>query len=109
MFKFRYFHQYCLGVVMLTALTSINATPIAANHHHAATKPAAEVTLPRVDINHADVATLSQVKGISAKRAQEIIAWRQQHGHFNSVDDLLKVKGFSSKRLKGTRNQLVAS
>ena len=45
-----------------------------------------------VNINSGTAKELRQVEGIGAKIAARIIAYRDQHGPFNSVDDLLQVK-----------------
>jgi competence protein ComEA len=45
---------------------------------------------PAVNINTADAAAITgaHIKGIGKKRAEAIVAYRQQHGPFKSVDDL---------------------
>lgn len=50
-----------------------------------------------LDINTATKAELVKVKGIGAKKAERIIAYREEHGKFASVDELEKVKGIGSK------------
>lgn len=52
-----------------------------------------------VNINTADAATLTDLKGIGPKKAQNIIAYRNEHGAFKSVDDLAQVKGIGEKSL----------
>ena len=52
-----------------------------------------------VDINHADAAQLMTLKGIGEKRAQVILAYRQQHGLFQTVNDLARVRGIGEKGL----------
>ncbi len=47
-----------------------------------------------VNINTADAATLSRVlNGIGPSKAQAIIDYRQQHGPFKSVEELVNVRG----------------
>jgi competence protein ComEA len=53
-----------------------------------------------IDINHADLKNLTHLKGIGQKRAAAIIRYRQQHGIFHSVNDLVQVKGFTPKRVQ---------
>ncbi|HEY3519422.1 MAG TPA: helix-hairpin-helix domain-containing protein [Rhodanobacteraceae bacterium] len=54
-----------------------------------------------VDINHADAATIaSSLDGIGLSKAQAIVAWRDSHGAFKSVDDLRQVKGIGDKTLQ---------
>ena len=44
-----------------------------------------------ININSADKETLIKIKGISKKKAQAIINYRNQNGLFKSLEDLLKV------------------
>jgi comEA protein len=50
--------------------------------------------MPVININSADIETLQRLHGIGPKRAQAIIEFRNTHGKFKSIDDLLLVKGF---------------
>lgn len=60
-----------------------------------------------VDINTADAATLATaIKGVGAARAEAIIAYREQHGPFATVDDLANVKGIGSKIVEANRDGL---
>lgn len=65
-----------------------------------------------VDINHASAKELMSLKGVGEKRAEAIIAYRQQHGLFKSVNELSAVKGFSEKKLasllKNNEGRMVA-
>ena len=54
-----------------------------------------------VDINHADAATIAgSLDGVGLSKAQAIVAWRDSHGAFKSVDDLRQVKGIGDKTLQ---------
>jgi len=61
-----------------------------------------------VNINTADARTIvdAHIKGIGKKRAEEIVAYRTQHGPFKSVDDLKNVKGISEKIIDANRSHL---
>jgi competence protein ComEA len=51
-----------------------------------------------VDINRADAVQIaSALEGIGQKKAEKIVAWRKEHGAFNSIDDLGKVTGIGGK------------
>jgi uncharacterized protein len=50
-----------------------------------------------VDINSASASLLAYVAGVGAKVAQNIIAFREEHGVFKSKEQLLKVKGLGKK------------
>lgn len=59
-----------------------------------------------ININTADVAELTKLKGIGVKKAEAIIAWRTEHGGFKSVDQLIEVKGIGEVTLILNRENL---
>ena len=64
-----------------------------------ATKPKEpEVTFP-VNINTATARELDALPGIGEVIAQRIIDYRNAHGPFGSVDELINVKGIGEKKL----------
>lgn len=56
-----------------------------------------------IDINTADKYDLQRLPGIGEKRAQDIAAWREEHGPFQSVDQLTEVPGIGPAILEGLR------
>jgi competence protein ComEA len=52
-----------------------------------------------VNINTADEATLTSLKGIGPAKAKAITQYRQEHGPFKTVDDLKKVPGIGDQTL----------
>jgi competence protein ComEA len=60
----------------------------------------------KININTADEAALTSLKGIGKTKAKAIIDYRQQNGPFKTVDDLTKVKGIGDKTLAALRAQL---
>lgn len=68
--------------------------------------PLAGLAADLIDINAADAETLQQLNGIGAKKAQTIIEYRQEHGPFATVDDLVNVKGIGAKTLEKNRDQM---
>ncbi len=46
-----------------------------------------------VNINIADAEMLSTLPGIGPAKANDIIAYRNSHGFFSSIDELMNVKG----------------
>lgn len=57
-----------------------------------------------VDLNTADQAALESLPRIGPALAERIIAWREENGRFQSVDDLLAVPGIGEKLLEGLRD-----
>lgn len=66
-------------------------------------KPAATA---KINLNTADEAALTSLKGIGKTKAQAVIEYRQKNGPFKSVDDLKNVKGIGDKTLANLRDQL---
>ncbi len=59
-----------------------------------------------IDINVADQATLMTIKGIGEKRAAAIVAYRDKHGSFKSIDELIDVQGISESLVDKSRASL---
>ncbi|GGF83569.1 ComEA family DNA-binding protein [Paenibacillus aceti] len=53
-----------------------------------------------ININTAGLAELQEIPGIGEKKAQAIIHYRNEHGSFQSVNDLTQVKGIGTKMLE---------
>ena len=71
---------------------------------------AAQVNAGPVDINSADVAGLAEaIVGIGERKAASIIAYREAHGPFASIDDLVNVKGIGSAILEKNRHNLTVA
>lgn len=69
--------------------------------------PAAPVG--KVNINTADSDTLQTLPGIGASRAEDIIAYRLEHGPFRRVSDLTQVKGIGAGTLEKLRELITVS
>lgn len=59
-----------------------------------------------IDLNAADVSQLQTLKGIGPVTAQRILDYRGQIGRFESVDQLMEVKGIGAKTLAKFRDQV---
>ncbi|QYJ05771.1 ComEA family DNA-binding protein [Nocardioides panacisoli] len=69
-------------------------------------RPAAAVGPPAspgaerpVNLNLAQQAELEELPGVGPVTAAAIIAWREEHGGFRSVDQLIDVSGIGEKTL----------
>ena len=68
-----------------------------------------ESNTPPIDLNSATAEELKSVPGIGEVMAQRIVDFREQHGPFSRVDDLLKVKGIGEKSLEKLRRYFKVS
>jgi competence protein ComEA len=60
-----------------------------------------------VNINKADAAALAQnLNGIGEAKAQKIIEYREQHGGFQSIDELANVPGIGAKTVERNRDSI---
>ncbi len=80
--------------LLLSALLALSLSPLVA------------LASSQVDINTADAATLEQVRGIGPAKASAIIAYREENGSFQSVDDLVNVPGIGERSLEQLREQV---
>ncbi|WP_459206276.1 ComEA family DNA-binding protein [Pseudomonas sp. MLB6B] len=61
-----------------------------------------------LDLNMADAATLQkELAGIGKAKAEAIVKYRDTHGPFTSVDELLEINGIGSALLERNRDKLM--
>lgn len=59
-----------------------------------------------INLNTASKEQLCQITGVGDKKADLIIEYRQQHGQFKTVDDLMQVSGFGEKTVAKIKDQV---
>ena len=59
-----------------------------------------------VNLNGASAEQLERLPGVGPATAAAIITWRQQHGGFRSVQDLLQVRGIGPAKMEALREQV---
>ena len=68
----------------------------------------AVVALPQVNINEADANTIAEVLvGVGASRATAIVQYREEHGRFTSLEQLLEVNGIGESTLMNNREKIL--
>lgn len=65
-----------------------------------------EESSDKINLNTATLAELQTISGIGAKRAQDIIDYRDANGGFSSVDDLANVSGIGEKILEKLKSEV---
>ena len=79
------------------------AVPNEEHSHSQTTETLAPSTPELLNINTASAEELETLPNISAQMAQRIVAYREQHGEFASVEALQNVKGIGAKALEKLR------
>ena len=89
--------------LMVSFLLAIGSAPNAlADQADAQAQVAVE---QQININTANAEQIASLSGIGLKKAQAIVAWREQNGSFTSKQQLLEVKGIGEKILaKNTKH-----
>ncbi|MGN1341517.1 MAG: ComEA family DNA-binding protein [Oscillospiraceae bacterium] len=59
-----------------------------------------------ININSAPASELVKLDGIGEAKARAIVEYREEHGYFTSVDDLVKVSGIGAKTLEKNRDKI---
>jgi competence protein ComEA len=80
------------------------AAPAAAPGAGAPAVPGAPA--PPIDLNTATLEQLDTLDGVGPATAQKILAYRQEHGGFGSVEELGEVAGIGEKRLAALRDRV---
>ena len=59
-----------------------------------------------LDVNQASAADFAILPGIGPKLAAQIVAYREKHGPFRRVEDLLVIRGIGPRKWKAIRPHL---
>lgn len=94
---------------LLIALFGIFSLPLnaAPGNPASAAVTSAQAEPGRLDLNKADAMALqSRLSGIGKTKAEAIVAYREEHGDFVSIDELLEIKGIGKALLDRNRDKL---
>ncbi|UOY94069.1 helix-hairpin-helix domain-containing protein [Ectobacillus sp. JY-23] len=61
----------------------------------------------KIAINIASKEEIEKIPGIGPKKAESIIRYREEHGPFQTIEDLLEVDGIGEKSLTNIKEQIV--
>lgn len=62
----------------------------------------------RIDLNTADVGQLSTLSGIGQSKAEAIIAYREEHGGFTSIEEIMNVEGIKEGTFSKIKDKISA-
>jgi comEA protein len=65
-----------------------------------------DIPLQKVNLNTATAPELLRIKGIGPVTANKIIEYRNNHGKFNSLEELKNVKGIGDKTLEKIKGEV---
>ena len=98
---------YLLLPLFASASLALNAAPATEPVTSPVPVVATQQTTPQLDLNKADALTLqTTLSGIGKTKAEAIGAYRQEHGAFASVDELLEITGIGKALLDRNRDKL---
>ena len=62
-----------------------------------------------IDINQAPVEELCKLEGIDTVKASAIVAYRESHGPFTSIEDIKHVKGIGDKTFESIKELITVT
>lgn len=104
------FIKVCFSTFLFGLATSIAL--VTSSAHAAQDEPVrAEISVQeRVNINTADAETLAlALDGVGMTRAMDIIAYREENGAFETVEELQEVSGIGPATLERNRSRILLS
>jgi comEA protein len=87
------YRKFMKWVLALSCLLLINSMVLAV-------EAGKEKSKELININTASAEELVQIPGVGQALAKRIIAFREKHGSFEKLEDLMKVRGIGEKNFK---------
>lgn len=87
-----------ISILLFSSVTIISMPALAATVSPDAKKSVLSMNSP-ININTASEQELMTLPGIGKKTATSIIEYKNNNGNFESIEDLIKVKGIGAKKL----------
>lgn len=96
-----YSHAAAKGAFLMGEATSLEEL---ANLPPAETE--AKSLLGKIDLNTADAEELMRLEGIGEKRAEDIVAYREEKGGFRKIEEIMEVPGIGEKVFEQIREDI---
>ncbi|HRK61902.1 MAG TPA: helix-hairpin-helix domain-containing protein [Candidatus Omnitrophota bacterium] len=94
-----------MNLLMASALLAMVLTAGGLPAFAAPAEGQAAVQAP-VNLNQASAEELMTLKGIGSKTAERIIAYRQEQGPFQTIDQIVMVKGIGNAKFEKLKDQI---
>ena len=95
---------HCALLAFLLTLSVITVTP---SHAQPAVDDNIAIQSTQININTASAEQLAAaISGIGLKKANAIVAYRQQHGPFKKLEELANIKGIGEKTIAKNRDKM---
>lgn len=93
-----------LLAILLVVQPGLRASPASAQQVEA--EKGKRTSVPTVDINRASEEDFAKLPGVGPELARRIVAFREKHGPFRRVEDLLVIRGIGHKKWRKIRPYL---
>ena len=79
------------------------------SQQHASKQVSSSVNIQgdKISLNQANLQQLQMLSGVGEKKAQAIMEYRQKHGGFKTIDELMNIKGIGPKLLEKNKSKLM--
>ncbi|PFJ16774.1 competence protein ComE [Bacillus cereus] len=61
----------------------------------------------KIQINTASKEQIEKITGIGSRKAESILKYREEHGPFQKIEDLLEIDGIGAKSLEKIKDQII--
>lgn len=109
-----YFALFALTIVFLSAVLcrAVVDRRLAVTSDYSVTvqREAAEAVIPErtfVNVNTASAEELQALTGVGPALAEAIVSYRDEHGAFETPEELMNVKGIGEGKLKAFRAEII--
>lgn len=93
-------------LILLTLMCTFGLTGVSPVTASAADPPAASVMAEPIQLNKASAEQLQALPGVGPALAERIVAYRNAHGPFQDVEQLVEVKGIGQAKLAKLKQSL---
>ena len=95
------YYPYFLALMFVVGIAGLSPATVSA-----AESPSAKVSVETIHLNQATAEQLQDLPGVGPALSERIISYRDQHGPFSSVDQLVAVKGVGQAKLASFKDRL---